>query len=243
MRTLLAIFTCHRYEYTIADYKDWFTRPVVDRVQGIRDSWLKDITIDYKLFYGQGASRQPLPDEVFLPVIDDYHHSDDKIRALIKYTLDHGYEQLVKIDDDCYVYWDRLAGNLPTGDYVGSGRGFAVKENFSTFRADFAPGFTYSLSRKAMEILLASPAGPAWAEDRWVGESLRRKGIPLTVEDRFHLVRPTRTNQYINDDDLLTPNDWLTFHSASPSQMFRLYNHTHGIADYQRGGKYDSRPR
>jgi hypothetical protein len=229
MRTLLAIFTCHRYEYTIADYKDWFTRPVVDRVQGIRDSWLKNITIDYKFFYGFSQSRKPYADEIFLPCPDDYHHSYEKIRGVIKYALDHNYDYLIKIDDDCYVYWDRLAGNLPTGDYVGSGRGFAVKDNFSTFRSDFAPGFTYSLSRKAMGILLASPAGPAWAEDRWVGETLRKRGIPLTIEERFHLVKPTRNNQYISDEELKKPNDWLTFHSASPDQMRRLYKHTHGL--------------
>jgi hypothetical protein len=222
MRYLLALFTCHRYEYTIADYKDWFQRPIVDRVRGIRDTWLKDVTIDYKLFYGQGGGRQPLPDEVFLPVPDDYHHSYEKIRGVIKYTLDHGYDYLLKIDDDVFVYWDRLSANMPTADYVGSGRGFAVKEGFSAFQADFAPGFTYGLSKKSMELLLASKAG-AWAEDRWVGESLRRAGVPLTIEERFHLVKPTRTNQYISDEDLEKVNNYFTIHSLSPDQMREHY--------------------
>lgn len=227
MQTLLAIFSAHKYEYTIAGYRDWFTRPVVNRVQGIRDSWLKDVTIDYKFFYGFSQSRKPGVDEIFLPCPDDYHHSYEKIRGVLQYTLDNGYDYLIKVDDDVWVYWDRLAAYMPTADYVGSGRGFAVKENFSTFRVDFAPGFTYSLSRRSMEILLASPQG-AWAEDRYVGESLRRAGIPLTVEDRFHLVKPTRTNQYISEEELEKPNDYLTIHSLSPEQMRRHYASRNG---------------
>ena len=218
-KILLAIFTCHKYEYTICDFKDWFTRPIVDRVSGIRDSWLKDVTGDYKFFYGRGP-RQPLADEVFLNCPDDYHHSYEKIRALIKYTLDNGYDRLCKIDDDVWVYYDRLMANVPTANYVGSGRGFAVTDNFAPFHTTFCPGFTYWLSKESMEILLSSPAGE-WAEDRWVGEALKRRRVHLTTDNHYHLVKPTRTNQYISDEELEKPNDYLTIHSRSPEQMRR----------------------
>ena len=217
MKVLLAIFTCHKYEYTIAGQRDWFTRPVTDRVRGIRDSWLKDVTGDYKFFYGQGSNREPLVDEVFLPVPDDYHHSYEKIKAVIKYALDNGYDYLCKVDDDVYVYYDRLMANVPTTEYVGCGRGWDV-ESCKQFSTTFCPGFTYWLSRRAMELLAQSPAG-CWAEDRWVGEALLRKGIRLTTDFRYHLCKPTKTNQYISDGELGKPNNYLTIHSLSPDQM------------------------
>ena len=224
-RILLALFSCHEYKYEIAGMRDWFTRPVVDRVSGIRDSWLKDVTGDYKFFFGQGGNRQPLGDEIFLPVPDDYHHSFEKIKGVIKYALDNGYDYLCKVDDDVFVYYDRLMANAPTEDYVGSGRGWDI-ESSKRFPTDFAPGFTVWYSRKSMEILLRSPAG-CWAEDRWCGTALKKAGIHLTPDYRYHLCKPTKTNQYISDAELYKPNDWLTIHSLSPDQMRRLHDHDH----------------
>jgi len=222
-RILLCLFSCHEYSYTLASMKDYFDRPIVDRVQGIRDSWLKDVTCDYKIFKGFGQGRTPLPDEVFLPAIDDYHHSADKLREMIKYVLKKGYDRIAKIDDDTWVYYDRLMANIPTADYVGSGRGWNV-EMQKRFPTIFAPGFTYWLSRKSMEALMGSQAG-IWAEDRWCGEALYNKGIHLTTDFRYHLCRPSKTCQYLPESDLFKSNDWLTFHSASPDQMRRLYEY------------------
>jgi hypothetical protein len=228
MRVLLAIFSAHKYEYTLAGYRDWFTRPVVDRVKGLRESWLQDVNIDYKIFKGQSRGTI-LPDEVFLSgVIDDYHHSADKLRSILKYTLDRGYQKLIKIDDDVFAYFDRLMSALPefeSADYVGGGRGGDVKGDLSSFRTDFIPGFTYILSERAMRAALDSPDG-VFAEDRWLGESLRRKGIYPTFDERFYLVRPTRTNQYISDEDLEKVNNYFTIHSLSPEQMRRLWKST-----------------
>ena len=227
MRTLLAIFSCHQYEYSASIFKDWFSRPVENRIQGIRDSWLKDVTCDYRIFKGQSRGI-PAADEVFLPAIDDYHHSTDKLKALLRWALDRDYEYLLKVDDDVFVYWNRLLANMPTADYVGSSRGFAIWEanDPPAFISDWAPGFTYGLTRRSMECLLDSPM-KSWAEDRWVGESLRWGKIPLTVENRFHLVKPTRASQYISEEELGRPNDYLTIHSLSPDQMRRHYDNNH----------------
>ena len=213
MRVLLAIFTAHRYDYSAPNTKDWFSRPVADRVQGIRDTWLKDVRGDYKFFYGQGGTRSPKDDEVYLSAPDDYHHSAEKLRALIRYAIEKDYDYLMKVDDDVWVYYDRLIENFPTADYVGSPR------------IDFAPGFAYGLSRKAMQVLVSSPAG-SWAEDRWCGESLKKKQIFCTPDTRYYLVPPTRTNQYIGDEELGKPNNYLAIHSLSPEQMRRLYGLT-----------------
>jgi hypothetical protein len=215
VRSLLAVFSCHVYNYTATDFKDWFVRKNVDRISGIRDSWLKDVKSDYRIFKGRtqkGVNCAPKGDEIFLDAPDDYHHSAEKLRALLRWALDHGYDKVCKVDDDVYVYYDRLMANVPTADYVGSG----------AQGIDFCPGFSCWYSRKAMETLLRSPAG-CWAEDRWAGESLKRAGIRCTFDNRYHLVKPTKLCQYISDMELYRPNNWLTFHSASPDQMRRLY--------------------
>src|SRR5258708_2118179 len=70
LRSLLCVYTCHRYDYTSSTYADWFDRSVsVNRLSAIRDTWLKDVDIDYRVFFGRppkGMDRTPLADEVFL---------------------------------------------------------------------------------------------------------------------------------------------------------------------------------
>jgi len=216
LKTLLGIFTCHKYQYCDPNslIKDWFQRPIVNRVAGVRDTWLKDVTYDYKFFYGRGSGRLPQPDEVFLDAPDDYLHSTDKLRAVVRYALDNGYDYLLKIDDDVFVYWDRLMANVPTSDYHGGGP-FGGQPFGS-----YCSGAIYWLSRRAMEIVVAAPA-TSWAEDRFVGEALKRNGVTPTFEFRYFIVPPTRRNQYISDDVLDQPNDHITIHSLSPDQMRR----------------------
>lgn len=219
MEILLGIFSCHKYQYSSQDslIRDWFSRPVVDRVQAIRDTWLKDVTMDYKIVKGRGNEAFRKSDELFLNCPDDYLHSTEKIRALIRYTLDQGYDYLLKIDDDVYVYWDRLMQNVPTADYVGGGPFGGPVGGIS---GCYASGMTYWLSKHAMETLMACPAG-SWAEDRWVGESLKKKGIQCVFDPRYYIVPPTRRNQYISDEELARPNGYLAIHSLSPDQMRR----------------------
>jgi len=219
LKTFLAIFSCHKYNYNLCGMHDWFSRPVYDRLSGLRDSWLKDVDCDYKIFKGRGAC-QPAPDEIFLNVPDDYYHSYLKIRGIINYTLSHGYDRLLKIDDDVYAYWDRLMEEGLVGDYSGGG---GPRFHGSVYCA----GFTYWLSRHAMEILQGSPAGE-WAEDRWVGETLFKRGIYCNFDDRYYVAPFTKTNQLITDEELYKPNAHLTIHSLSPNQMRWYYKFIHG---------------
>lgn len=217
---MLAVFSCHKYEYTdpAGLLTDWFQRQTVDRISALRDTWLKDVTCDYKIFKGRGNDTLRNSDTVFLNAPDDYHHSAEKIRALIRYALDNGYEQVFKVDDDVWVYYDRLMANVPTADYAGSDRG----EPLDGLKADFCPGFSYWLSKRAMQLLDKSPAG-TWAEDRWIGEALKKQQIHCAFDNRYHLVKPTRTNPYISDGELEQPNNFLTIHALSPDQMRRHY--------------------
>jgi hypothetical protein len=231
-RILLGIFTCHKYQYIVpgSDTRDWFTRPpVVDRVSAIRDTWLKDVTVDYKFFYGRGSGRSPQPDEVFLDAPDDYLHSADKLRGVIKYALAKDYDYLLKIDDDVYAYWKRIMQNVPTADYVGSSTGpvpvpdpTAVVwwKSRTANTTTYCSGMAYWLSKHALKVLSESAPG-CWAEDRWAGESLYRKGIYGEIDGRYYIAPRTRTNQYITDAELAKPNDFLVIHSLTPDQMRR----------------------
>ena len=212
MKILLAIFSCHRYNYKFDNdtMKDWFVRPNVDRVSALRDTWLKNVTVDYKIFYGRGATRDPLPDEVFLDAPDDYQRSSSKLKALVQYALEKGYDAIAKVDDDVYLHWDRFMANLPTSDYVGGGP------------SGFAAGCFYWLSRRSMEEIVKQPCF-RWQEDFWVGCCLENAHIPLVKDPRFYIAPSTQTCQYISDEALYKPHDYISIHSLSPEQM-RAYH-------------------
>lgn len=216
MKPLLGIFTCHRYTYPP---NDWIKHPVMDRVAALRDTWLKDVTIDYKLFYGKGGNA-PGPDEVFLTAPDDYLGSSHKLKTLVKWALAHGYDRLLKVDDDVFVHWDRMVADrsFTEGDYVGGG--FSANEAY-------AHGPCYWLSRRSMEIVASSPIGSEWAEDRWVGLSLNRHNIFPRIEPRFYNQRaPEGTRLQFIDETLLDIPSVISLHAVPPSMMRAYYRST-----------------
>ena len=212
MKLLLGIFSCHRYDYHFDDQcmKDWYIRTDVDRVSALRDTWLRDVDCDYKIFYGRGANREPLADEIFLDAPDDYQHSSQKLKKLVQYALETGHDRLLKIDDDTWAYWDRLKKIVLSDDYVGGGP------------SNFAAGFTYWLSAKAMN-LLVNTSCYQWQEDFWVGRVLESHGVKFVKDPRYFVAPTTKNCQYISDEELAKPNNYLTIHSLSPDQMRRLY--------------------
>lgn len=227
MRTLVAIFTCHQYDYKHPQFVDWFKRPTADRVSALRDTWLKDVAAsgtDYKLFYGRPPQkkkivdarividrdfRAPEKDEIFLECGDDYYSSGQKIRGVINYALDNGYDRLCKIDDDVYVYWDRLAKNAPT-KWTGGGK------------PNTPAGPCYWLMRGDMQTVRENGANH-WAEDAMVGTILLNQNRVPTFDERYYIAPQTQHNQYITDEELALPNNYLTIHSLSPAQMRKHY--------------------
>ena len=212
MKLLLGIFSCHRYDYHFDDQcmKDWYIRTDVDRVSALRDTWLRDVDCDYKIFYGRGANRESLADEIFLDAPDDYQHSSQKLKKLVQYALDTGHDRLLKIDDDTWAYWDRLKKIVPSDDYVGGGP------------SNFAAGFTYWLSAKAMN-LLVNTSCYQWQEDFWVGRVLESHGVKFVKDPRYFVAPTTKENQYILDEELAKSNNYLTIHALSPDQMRKVY--------------------
>jgi hypothetical protein len=221
-----------------ATQKGWRTMDQQARVNTIRETWLKSLgdvndpefAVDYKFFYGSRlrrtdvkpnqrpgtekpapALREPLADEVFLPCGDNYTQNPDKMKAICRYTLAHGYHYMARLDDDTFIYPDRLFVKdraLWEGkDYVGSS-----KESFH-------PGGCLILSSAAMKLIVDAPIR-GYADDVWIGKVMEDNGIPLTRLGTMH-------NRY-GDGYLVVPRnlpvDTLSsFHSCKPQAMRELY--------------------
>jgi hypothetical protein len=240
MKLLIAIMTCHRLDYYMddctVDYLDqrgWRCHDQQARVNTIRETWIKDIPadVDYKFFYGNRLRpdkerrvqrkvelREPSSDEIFLDCGDQYTANPDKMKAICAWALAHGYDYILRCDDDTFIYPDRLlATNWAQFDYVGAG-----------FRTDmFHPGGCMFLSRRAMEFIAqGSPTG--YADDLWIGQLLRDKGIKLANE-------PTMHNKW-GDDYVVVPanlpvDTLSSFHSCKPEVMRELYAIQHNNPD------------
>lgn len=75
--------------------------------------------VDYRFFLGAG-NHDAAEDEVILPVRDDYWALPSKVRAALRWALDHEYDYIFKCDRDTYIHADRLVSALPVGlDFVG----------------------------------------------------------------------------------------------------------------------------
>lgn len=163
-KTLIAICTCNRPKYR-------------ERIRAMQETWMSLVApgTDIRFFDGER-----------LGVPDDYFSLPQKTKALCKYALQHGYDYLLKVDDDTYIHSDRLA--LPDADYAGifikaNDCGFPPRFKDSpkgTHKYDYASGGAYWLSRKAMQIVVETEIDD-WAEDRWVGQTLGKHGIALKV--------------------------------------------------------------
>ena len=123
MKVLVAILACHRYVAPTGRGWDWtnqekFKYGSVDRqIAACRETWVKDLAkckchhqtvVDARFFYGRGATRPPLPDEVFLDVGDDYKNLPYKTRAMCGWSGEHHYDFTFKTDDDTFIWADRL---------------------------------------------------------------------------------------------------------------------------------------
>ena len=136
MKLLVAIMTCHKLDYFVndntVDYNTAKGRRCTSqtaRVEAIRATYLKELQklgIDYKFFYGTQPRiprqttrnkyikpepvilREALPDEVFLECGDNYTQNPQKMKAIIRYALDNEYDMLLRIDDDTFLWPERL---------------------------------------------------------------------------------------------------------------------------------------
>jgi hypothetical protein len=201
-KTLLAIIFCKKY---------------ADRVKAIRDTWIPDAIAagwDVQVFDGERLS-----------VPDDYASLPLKTKALCQYAVDNGYDHLVKIDDDTYICvpffqlipFDYAGIRIPANN-GGSNILRIPPCQYGKYPHDYASGGIYWLSRKAATIIAETPHNGDWAEDRFVGDTLARRGIKLTVIPQYIYVYPYTLSYYLKQGwtvltQIPTPRDILACHN------------------------------
>lgn len=177
VKPLLAIVSCHRFH---------------PRIQAIRSTWLTgSLPIDYKIFYGRGSDRTPAEDEVFLDVDDGYETLPYKVQAIVKWALEKGYDAVCKVDDDVYVFPDRLVNTIPTSPYEGR----------VNYRSKMAPlgwcsGFSYWIAGEALQ-KVANAGDPSYkAEDVWVGTVMSKNNIKAVAQHGFRVMSVVARDQW-----------------------------------------------
>jgi hypothetical protein len=218
MKELIAIVTCHASKYR-------------DRANAQRATWAqhaKACGYDLKFFLGRPPNwEQPCEDEIFLDVDDGYHCMPAKTRALCQWALAARYDYLFKTDDDVYVNMAALrkAPKYPH-DYVGRFRGPS-----GGYPADYASGYAYWLSKKAMKIVAAGELTDDWAEDRWVANLLAKHGIAGWSDDRSYVAcYPPVLPELIFDGQLRHRVAWCEFPPALMLRMYTLHNANRTVA-------------
>jgi hypothetical protein len=136
-----------------------------DQMEAQRSTWVKDSLVDVKFFLAK-QDRRPLPDEVFLDVGDGYEDLPAKVRGVHRWVWHHGYEYLLKLDDDVVLFSHRL--REPRGDYLG------WKQESVT--DSYCAGVACWFSRRSMGVL-ADAELFGTAEDLWAGRTLNQAGI------------------------------------------------------------------
>lgn len=218
MRLLIAIPTCHSLVYPQHDQgAAHHNRTDNVRSSAIRNTWYKDAAgkIDVKFFYGRWpaeATRLPQDDEIFLDVLDDYYSLPVKVQTMFQWCLDEGYDQVLKCDDDVFVYIDRLLGDFRPTDY----KGYQV----SAVDGPYASGTAYWVSRRAMQLIVNEPWNGDWAEDKWVGKTLLKHGIALENDERFHCCHCADCLRSFPEEKRISS------HTVSPERIYELMENT-----------------
>ena len=170
MKRMFAIISCHKN---------------AQRRDDCRSTWIKDINgvADYKFFLGKGEGT-PKDDEVWLDVPDDYDGLPIKVREVCKWVLEQSpeYDYMLKVDDDTYIFPDRIIMGFEGHDYVGHHN----LTNAIHCRRGFCSGFAYWLSRKAMKALSYGNPTIKW-EDQWAGGCLLNSGIVAYDDKRYYI--------------------------------------------------------
>jgi len=201
---LLAVTTCHTFR---------------DRADAVRETWGTEVEdADVRYFLGRGQAKHD--DEVILDCEDGYHFLSAKTQLIRRWALEHGYTHLTKVDDDCYLRPERLyAGNFTSLDYVGRLRGCS-----GNYPGPYCSGFTYGLSRKAMELLAPLEWQPNedFSEDRWTGNKLLSLGISPHHESQF-VVQSSKNNAISGREAPLAGNAVISSCEYTPAEMRRVH--------------------
>lgn len=174
MKPLIAILTCHKFKFRADNQRQFWAR--------------QDQGFDIRFFLGLGSDRAPGPDEIFLPVRDDYRSMPAKHRAMCEWSDRSGYEHTLRSDDDSYIVLDRLlASGFEAHDYSGR-----LRSPSGRYPHQFCSGIGYWLSRRACQIVAAAPLPQDHVDDRWVGNLLYAAGIRCHADYRYGVSKSSR---------------------------------------------------
>jgi hypothetical protein len=207
MRVLIAIVGCRKRR---------------NFVEAQRTTWLPNVPreVDYRVFVGRDTKcyvngRKAGADEVFLDVDDSYEGLPEKVKAVCVWALGNHYDFLLKIDDDAYLFPDRfLDSGFELLDYTGAPGGGSSN--------DFASGFCYCLSAKAMQAVVDYPLTLQKSEDRWVSEAVMNSGtMILHADSRYRLL--SAPPKMASRKPL--PSDTIACCEYGPADMKHLHRH------------------
>jgi hypothetical protein len=140
----------------------------------IRETWLPLVAdADVKFFLGSGAARE---DEVQVECDDSYEGLPSKVRAIVRWALEHGYDYVFKCDDDVVLKPQSvLLDDLH--DFTGH------KNDSRIYPVPF--GFLYGLSKRSMEIVATQELPSNNNDEVWVTSALSKAGIALYHNPRY----------------------------------------------------------
>lgn len=206
-KLLIVIPTASQYEGNESS----LNRDEAERRQACRETWLKDCPVDYKFFFGAGYVPAA-DDEMTLPVAEGYAGLSMKFRCMCQWALDHGYDWLFRVDDDAYVWVERL---LQSGYEAHNYSGYTVPYPQHLEHAKYASGAGWTLSRRAMEIVAGNmPSHPA--DDLWVGKLLYQHGIKVHRDTRYVV---GHDNHFIPLESLPVEHSAIVLHALRPDDI------------------------
>ena len=163
MKILIAVVNAHtRLAYQQCICETWF--PLVHGA-------------DVRFFLGP-SDREPKSDEVFLDCDDSYEGLPSKVRSIMRWEVDHGYDFVLKCDDDVVIKPNALlSSGFINGDFTGH------KNDNRIFPVPF--GFCYWLSNRAAKLVSVAELPRDNNDEVWVTSTLSKIGIVLRHDPRY----------------------------------------------------------
>ena len=152
----------------------------------------------YELFKDLRIKFTPKPDEVVLPIPDDYAHVSYKTREGHRWAIHNGFDFIFQCYPDTFICLSRLlSSGFEKHHYIGK----------ATSTGYAGSGCGYWLDREVSELLIKAPVTD-WAEDRWVHSILLGRNVQLHIDDRYadYPLHPEPGNSIITSHLSGTPN-------------------------------------
>lgn len=162
MKILIAVVTCHAHAL---------------HQQCIRETWLSLVQgADVKFFFGP-SDRPPKDDEVFLDCDDSYEGLPSKVQSIVRWSLEQGYDYVVKLDDDVVINPVQFLSGFQNYDFTGR------RNDIREYPVPF--GFSYWMSRRSMQLVADATLPVDNNDEAWVTSVLSKAGIVLHHEARY----------------------------------------------------------